>query len=274
MTTRHRDAAPHRAGAAAGAAPVCVWMSAGVLSYWLCPRAYDCDSCVLDRILSGREPVGPSTDGSCDGDTVLHTGNAALGALAVPLRRRRGVWYHPLHLWGRTVGPDRVRLGLDDVAARLLAGAEPWTLPTVGAAVTDGHTLAQTQVGDVSVQISAPVSGRVLARNDALRRYPALAAWSPYEAGWLVELGTDVPLGPLSGFMRDEAVVTRWFEREIDRIAGFARPEDAWQGVGETLADGGTPCGALSDLLGPRGVADALEQVFPRAGPGTDSSQR
>jgi glycine cleavage system H protein len=241
-------------------------MSAGVLSYWLCPRGYDCESCVLDRILSGREPVGPATGSAGDGDTVLHNENTALTSLSVPLRRRRGVWYHPLHLWGRTVGPDRVRLGLDDIAARLLAGAEPWTLPAVGATVTDGHTLARTRVGAVEVQISAPVSGRVLAHNDALRRYPVLAAWSPYEAGWLVELGTDVPLGPLSGFMRDEAVVTRWFEREIDRLAGFARPDDAWPAVGETLADGGTPCATLPDLLGSRGIEGALGQVFPQCG--------
>ena len=266
MTTRRRDAAPHRAGAAAGAAPVCVWMSAGVLSYWLCPRAYDCDSCVLDRILSGREPVGPATDAPCDGDTVLHAENAAMSSLSVPLRRRRGVWYHPLHLWGRAVGPDRVRLGLDDIAARLLAGAEPWTLPAVGATVTDGHILARTRVGAVEVQISAPVSGRVLARNDALRRYPVLAAWSPYEAGWLVELGTDVPLGALSGFMRDETVVSHWFEREIDRLAAFVRPDDTLASMGETLADGGSPCAALVDLLGSRGIAGALGQVFPHAG--------
>ncbi|TNF24511.1 MAG: glycine cleavage system protein H [Deltaproteobacteria bacterium] len=263
MKAPRRETAPDRAGAATGAAPVCVWMSAGVLSYWLCPRAFDCDSCVLDRILSGRDPLGPPSEERCDGDVVLHTDNATFAPLAVPPRRRRGLFYHPLHLWGRAVGQDRVRLGLDDLAARLLASADSWVLPSVGTAVTDGHTLAQARVGAVTVHISAPVSGCVLARNDALRRHPVLAAWAPYEAGWLVELGTDVPLGPLSGFMHDEAMVKSWFDRELDRLATFAAHDEV---VGETLADGGLPCASLRDILGERGLTRALAQVFPSVG--------
>lgn len=31
----------------------CVWMVAGVLSYRLCNRAYECESCLLDKALQG-----------------------------------------------------------------------------------------------------------------------------------------------------------------------------------------------------------------------------
>ena len=29
----------------------CVWMSAGLIRFWLCDRAYDCENCPLDRAL-------------------------------------------------------------------------------------------------------------------------------------------------------------------------------------------------------------------------------
>jgi len=75
--------------------------------------------------------------------------------------------------------------------------------------------------------------------------------------------GTDVPLGALSGFMRDEAVVKPWFDREIDRLGGFAEHDAV---VGETMQDGGAPCATLRDILGERGMENALEAIFPRVG--------
>lgn len=36
----------------------CVWMSAGVLRFWLCDRGFDCDRCPLDAALRRvRRPV-------------------------------------------------------------------------------------------------------------------------------------------------------------------------------------------------------------------------
>ena len=268
MTSRSRDAASPRPGGGAEPAPVCVWMSAGVMCYWLCPRGFDCEGCVLDRILSGRDPVDPAPQAEGEGDTVLHdVEHGPLAALGVPLRRRRGLWYHPLHLWGRTMGPTRVRLGLDDVAARLLADAEPWSLPPVGSTLQDGRPLARTRVHGQAVQIASPLSGRVLARNDGLRRFPSLASWSPYDAGWLVELAVETPIGALGGFMRDDAVVSHWFERELHHLAACA-PEASRGELGETLADGGAPCATLQQALGAEGLHAALRAIMPHAVPG------
>lgn len=34
-------------------AQTCVWMEAGVISFWLCKRAFDCEHCPLDAALRG-----------------------------------------------------------------------------------------------------------------------------------------------------------------------------------------------------------------------------
>lgn len=36
----------------------CIWMVAGVLSYKLCNRAFQCDSCPLDRVLQTMDDHG------------------------------------------------------------------------------------------------------------------------------------------------------------------------------------------------------------------------
>jgi glycine cleavage system H protein len=252
-------------GGAQSPAPRCVWMSAGVLSYWLCPRQFDCENCVLDGLLSGREPTLLEAGFPDDGEVVLHHAHHQgwLAHLSVPLRRRRGLWYHPAHVWGRAIGPGRVRLGLDDIAARLLADSEPWSLPEVGSTITAHDALGRTRVGGASVRVASPLPGRIVARNAALRRHPKLATWSPYDAGWLVEMTSDVRLCALAGFMRDEAVVSHWFERELDRLEACVPAEVRAGELGETLADGGTPRGSLRQLLGDDGFGSALHTVFP-----------
>lgn len=38
-------------------AQTCVWMEAGVISFWLCNREYDCEHCPLDAALRGGSPM-------------------------------------------------------------------------------------------------------------------------------------------------------------------------------------------------------------------------
>jgi glycine cleavage system H protein len=166
-----------------------------------------------------------------------------------------------MHLWGAEAGRARTRIGLDDICARLLSGAETWTLPPVGSVVAEGQALAAIVAEGVCTTVRSPLGGRVVARNGALQRFPGLAAWSPYDLGWLVELDTDLPLGAVTGFIDDEAVVARWFDREIERVGGHAPAMDSE--LGETANDGGAPCAALRDLLGPAGVRAALHAIFP-----------
>jgi glycine cleavage system H protein len=246
-------------------------MSAGVLSYWLCPWDFQCEACALDLVLSGRGRLrsgGAATDptanaAATDGDVLHRPSDGALRHLQVPLRRRRGLHYHPDHVWARPAGPGRLRLGLDDLAARLTEGAEEWALPLPGQRLTTGDTLGRVYARGRLLRVASPLAGRVVARNDALPRWPTLAVWSPYDDGWLVEIETDVAPSTASGFLVDESVVASWFDAEVERLAtGCPDPAEHPQ-LGPTLADGGQPAMALRDILGEAGLRAALRRMFP-----------
>lgn len=243
----------------------CVWMTAGVLSYWLCPRDYACDECPLNCLLQGKSQELEAKGVLRTGEDVMQDAETPrFEHLRVPLRRRRGLHYHPTHVWGRELAPGRIQLGLDDMAGRLTRGAEGWSLPTVGTRIAAGDDIGRNQVLGVTFAVASPILGRVVARNDALRAHPTLAVWSPYDAGWLVELDSSARLSPLEGFIHDEADAASWFAEELDWLASLRAP-NPWpgeSGVGPTLADGGLPLGTLVEVLGEDGCRAALRGLF------------
>jgi len=258
--------APGRHGAAEP--QPCVWAAAGVLSYGLCPRDYDCDACPLHRSLLGLETgVAPSAAESGD---ALHVRDAApLGHLRVPLRRRRGVRYHRSHVWLRDEGEGRVRLGLDDLLGRLAEGCDGWRVAGPGERLAIGDRLAHARIGARRIDVASPLAGRVVSRNDALVRHPDLLTWSPYDAGWLAEIELDASVDRVPGLLHGERATEGWLDAELDRLAQL-RSEgrlDAAAGspVGPTLADGGLPRCSLKDALGAEGLELALRAFFPGA---------
>lgn len=267
MSSRLTNTAVTETGSGAGEVPRCVWMSAGVLSYWLCSRDFRCEDCGLDEVLSGRQRLAgserPPLAPAPGGDVLHRSERGPLRHLQVPLRRRRGLHYHPDHVWGRLNGPRRLRLGLDDIAARLTEGAADWSLPAVGEHIGTGDRLARLRTGGRVLRVASPLVGRVVARNEALARWPMLAVWSPYDDGWLVELETDVALSTMTGFLNDESVVAGWFEAEVERLAaGCPDPADHPE-LGPTLPDGGLPALTLCSALGEDGLHAAIRRVFP-----------
>ncbi|MGD9956934.1 MAG: glycine cleavage system protein H, partial [Candidatus Nanopelagicales bacterium] len=70
------------------------------------------------------------------------------------------------------------------------------TLPAVGAGVTAGEPCGEVESTKSVSDIYAPVSGTVVARNDAVETSPETINSDPYGAGWLAEVqvaeGTDL----------------------------------------------------------------------------------
>jgi glycine cleavage system H protein len=96
--------------------------------------------------------------------------------------------YTAEHEWVRTLDGGRVRVGITDYAQDALGDVVYVTLPDVGAAVTAGEACGEVESTKSVSEIYAPVTGEVVARNEALDGRPDLVNSDPYADGWLLEI--------------------------------------------------------------------------------------
>jgi len=92
------------------------------------------------------------------------------------------------HEWVDVTTEGRVRFGITDHAQEALGDIVFVTLPAVGAAVTAGEPCGEVESTKSVSDIYAPVSGTVVARNDAVETSPETLNSDPYGDGWLAEV--------------------------------------------------------------------------------------
>jgi glycine cleavage system H protein len=105
--------------------------------------------------------------------------------------------YTAEHEWVQAREPDGggtvVRVGITDFAQRELGDIVFVQLPVVGTAATGGEPFGEVESTKSVSDVYAPVSGTVIARNDALDSQPELVNSDPYGEGWIVEIQVDDP---------------------------------------------------------------------------------
>ena len=102
--------------------------------------------------------------------------------------------YSSEHEWVRSPGETEgsVRIGITHYAQDALGDIVYVSLPDVGAEVSAGDTVGELESTKSVSDVYAPVSGKVVARNEALDGTPELVNSDPYGEGWLFEVsGTD-----------------------------------------------------------------------------------
>ena len=113
------------------------------------------------------------------------------------------------HEWVRREG-DLVVVGITDYAQTQLGDVVYVELPPVGKAVTKGGEAAVVESVKAASEVYAPVSGEVVAVNDALTKDPALVNRSPTGEGWFLKLRLK-DKGELTGLM-DEAAYQKFIQ--------------------------------------------------------------
>jgi glycine cleavage system H protein len=170
------------------------------------------------------------------------------------LRFRGGLLYAPGHTWVRADG-ERLRIGLDDLAQKLLPWAVAVDLPRPGQRVSAGEAVARISCGGQEARVAAPFSGTVVAVNTGVMREPTLVKSDSYGRGWLFALEPDdkgwrsLPAGDAA---------RGWLREEGERLSRFYE-----QHLGYESADGGELVGPPPSLLGDS-QWKALTQAFLR----------
>src|ERR1700744_3018900 len=105
-----------------------------------------------------------------------------VGGFSVPGNLR----YHPGHTWALSESPNLVRIGIDDLAAKLVGRVEHVSLPQRGQWIRQGQKVWSIVRNGVKVDMFSPIEGSVSDINEEVARDPSLAMKDPYGEGWLV----------------------------------------------------------------------------------------
>ena len=97
--------------------------------------------------------------------------------------------YTKEHEWvAPTATAGTIRMGIPDFAQGALGDIVYVQMPKVGEAVTADKVCGEVESTKSVSEIFSPVTGTVVAVNDALVNNPELVNSDPYGAGWLAEI--------------------------------------------------------------------------------------
>jgi glycine cleavage system H protein len=106
--------------------------------------------------------------------------------------------YTKEHEWVLATG-NTFRMGITDYAQGALGDIVYVQLPKIGESVVADKVCGEVESTKSVSEIFAPVSGKVVAINDALNNAPETINSDPYGAGWLAEIEVAaLPVGLLS----------------------------------------------------------------------------
>ena len=96
--------------------------------------------------------------------------------------------YTAEHEWVELTGDGTVRFGITDYAQEALGDIVFVTLPAVGDELVAGQPCGEVESTKSVSDVYAPVSGEVVARNEAIETAPETLNSDPYGAGWIAEV--------------------------------------------------------------------------------------
>jgi len=92
------------------------------------------------------------------------------------------------HEWARLESDGTVTIGISDHAQGALGDLVFVEVPEVGKALTKGVAAAVVESVKAASDVYSPISGEVIAANEALGAAPELVNTDPYGEGWLFKV--------------------------------------------------------------------------------------
>lgn len=95
--------------------------------------------------------------------------------------------YSKSHEWTRVEGDEAV-IGITDYAQDQLGDITFVEMPEVGDTLEAGDELGSVESVKAASELYMPVSGEIVAVNEALEDEPEMVNASPFENGWLIKV--------------------------------------------------------------------------------------
>lgn len=206
----------------------CRHMLSGRVSYKYCINEYDCDHCAYNQMIEDEVLA----------DQLSRSHQTVVSGFALAAN----YYYHIGHAWARVEYGGRVRIGLDDFAARLFGPFAQVDLPRMGFVLRQGEPGFGLVRGDLRAECLSPVEGVVVALNPMVFDQPDSLTAAPYDDGWLMVVEPVKLLSRLRNlFFEDES--RAWLEDETERLTAMVAEDTGMR----LAATGGR---ALPDIFG------------------------
>ena len=98
------------------------------------------------------------------------------------------LFYTKEHEWVENIGNNRFRIGITDYAQSALGDIVYIQLPKMDSKVTAGSVCGEVESTKSVSEIYAPISGKVVAVNQALDKTPESMNADAYGVGWIAEI--------------------------------------------------------------------------------------
>jgi len=127
------------------------------------------------------------------------------------------LYYEQNHFWVKPEG-DEVIMGMDDFAQKMAGEIVYLQLPAEGKAVKQGVKFAKMESGKWLGKVYAPVSGEIIAVNEALETNPELINEDCYGKGWMFKIKPE-DLSELNNLIHGNEAVEKWVLADIEKYA-------------------------------------------------------
>ena len=121
------------------------------------------------------------------------------------------------HLWVQLNAKNQqATVGIDALGLETLGDLAYVALPEVGAQIERGKPIGTLEAAKMTSELIAPISGRIVARNEQVLRDPSRVKRDGYGEAWLFTIEPSAWSAESAQLVHGEAV-SSWVESEIER---------------------------------------------------------
>ncbi len=239
----------------------CIWMTAGVISFKLCPLSYDCEHCDFDEAMRSqvssrgvrsriKEHKAKDLASSEAPGKAISDSAKAPAFFTFSVDEVGGELYlHPSHLWIRRLRDQKWILGIDELLAYVLPPPSEVELYGLNTKVIQNQLIGKVHTPVGTIPLAVPLSGRVVQINPRLRQRPELLQQDPYREGWLAMTESFQDHSDLKKYYTGPAR-RRFLEEEAQHLRFLLKHRGIEvDNIGDTLPDGGVNIKYLHQVL-------------------------
>jgi glycine cleavage system H protein len=251
----------------------CIWMTAGVISFKLCPLDYDCEHCDFDEAMRSQVRSKHRRSKVKRDRSRVSAGQESPRASNVDSKKPlfftfsagevdKGLYLDPTHLWLRRVEGQTWKVGIDKLLAYVLPPAEEMELYGLDTKLLENQLFGKVHTQAGTVPLAAPLSGRLVERNPRLSGHPELVQQDPHGEGWLIMIASSRDDSDLKKYYTG-ASSRRFLGEEAQHLRFLLKHRGIEvDSIGDTLPDGGAHIKYLNQVLpGPVCLRLAIELI-------------